>query len=316
MPASVRGPVATTVPAPHTRHHHAKGDPLEGFNRTMFGIHQAIDHAVLRPAAMGYKSAVPRPVRSGLRNVLSNLTEPFVFLNFLLQGKPGKAGETFARFAINSTMGWAGLFDLAKRPVFKLPHRDNGFGTTLALYGVKSGPYLFLPLVGPATLRDMVGKSVDDAVLPVGVGAPFDSWEFQLGTGVIGGLDERAEADPELRALFADAIDPYATLRSVYLQDRAAQIEQIRGRHRDKAKAGPALAVPGPAGSAPELDDPLSDPASGSTQPASAAVSSAATPPAVAPAGAAQTTAPAQPQSDAPELQDPLADPAAQGTKP
>jgi phospholipid-binding lipoprotein MlaA len=264
---------SSTPQADRTR---AKGDPLEGFNRAMFGVHQAIDGAVLRPAALGYKTVVPKPLRSGFRNALSNLTEPFVFLNFLLQGKPGKAGETVGRFLVNSTIGVGGLFDVAKDKNIRLPHRNNGFGTTLAFYGVGPGPYLFLPLMGPMTLRDALGKPADDLLLPLAVGHPFDTLEYQLVTGVVGGLDQRAEADPELRALFSDAIDRYATLRSVYLQNRAAEIDEIKGKKSVKVE-----------GALPELDDPLSDPEGGAT------------------------SAPA-PSSDALELQDPLADPAAE----
>lgn len=266
--------VPATQPA-EERHHHAKGDPLEGFNRTMFGIHQGIDHAVFRPAAMGYKQVVPRPLRSGLRNALSNLTEPFIFVNFLLQGKPGKAVETLGRFVVNSTFGVGGLFDVAKTKDFKLPHRPNGFGTTLAFYGVGPGPYIFLPFIGPTTLRDLLGNSADDALLPLVAGKPFNSMEYQLITGGIGGLDLRAESDADLRALFDGAADPYATLRSVYLQNRAAEVEEAKGH-----------AATAPQQAAPELTDPLNDPELTGTQPE-----------------------PPAPQSDAPELRDPLDDP-------
>lgn len=254
-------------------------DPLEGFNRTMFGIHQALDKAIWRPVAMGYKTVVPKPIRAGARNALSNLTEPYVFVNFLLQGKPGKAAETFARFLVNSTLGIGGLFDVAKTRDFNLPHRPNGFGTTLALHGVKPGPYLFLPFLGPTTFRDVMGDTADDSLLPIAVGKPFATWKYQIVTGVVNGLDMRAEADPELRALFADAIDPYATLRAVYLQNRAAEIEEVRGGHAARKQDA-----------APELDAPLEDPA--------ATVSGDAT-------GDAAGDAP----SDVPELRDPLKDP-------
>ncbi len=240
-------------------------DPLQGFNRAMFDIHQAMDKAILRPAAMGYKKLVPKPLRSGARNAISNLSEPFIFVNFLLQGKPDKAAQTFARFIVNSTLGIAGLFDIAKRKDFNLPHRANGFGTTLALYGVKAGPYLFLPLIGPTTLRDVLGKPADDGLLPLAVGRPFSTWQYQLSTGLVGGLDMRAEADPELRALFGDAVDPYATLRSVYLQNRAAEIEEVRGGHGrkktgDLPELNESLTDPAPS-DAPELQDPMTDPA-------------------------------------------------------
>jgi phospholipid-binding lipoprotein MlaA len=248
-----------------------RGDPLEGFNRAMFGIHQALDKSIYRPLAMGYQHVVPKPVRSGLRNFFSNLTEPVVFLNYLLQFKFGKAAETLARFTINSTLGVGGFFDIAKTKEFKLPHRNNSFGDTLAYYGVGPGPYLFLPLVGPTTLRDVLGGPLDGAVLPLAVGKPFNDWRYQLSSGVITGLDLRAESDPELRALFGGAVDPYATLRSVWLQNRAAEVDALR-HHRVELR------------SPSELDDPLRDPGTPAARPAA---------------------------PSAPELQDPLTDPAA-----
>ena len=248
-----------------------RADPLEGFNRAMFGLHQALDKAVYRPLAMGYQHVVPKPVRSGLRNFFGNLTEPVVFLNYLLQFKFGKAAETLARFTINSTLGVGGLFDIAKTKDFNLPHRNNSFGDTLAYYGVGPGPYLFLPLMGPTTLRDVLGGPLDGAVLPLAVGKPFSDWRYQLSSGAITGLDLRAESDPELRALFGGAVDPYATLRSVWLQNRAAEVAGLRHHRVD---------VQSPS----ELDDPLRDPGGPTV---------------------------AAPESDARELQDPMADPAA-----
>lgn len=263
-------PVAGEAPFRATAVDPNRGDPLEGFNRAMFGLHQALDKSIYRPLAMGYQHIVPKPVRSGLRNFFSNLTEPVVFLNYLLQFKFGKAAETLARFTINSTLGVGGFFDVAKTEDFNLPHRNNSFGDTLAFYGVGPGPYLFLPLVGPTTLRDALGGPVDGAVLPVSVGKPFTDWRYQLSSGLITGLDLRAESDPELRALFGGAVDPYATLRSVWLQNRAAEVSDLR-HHRSKLR------------SPSELDDPLRDPGT--------------------------PTAP-RAESDARELQDPLTDPA------
>ena len=263
-------PYAAAAGAPQ----HAKGDPLESFNRRMFRSYLRFDRDVFGPVARGYKKAVPNPVRSGLRNALSNLTEPVVFLNYLLQLKPGKAIETFGRFLINSTLGFGGLVDMAKTPGVRLPHRPNGFGNTLGFYGVKPGPFLFLPVLGPTTFRDLFGGQADGLVLPLAVGKPFDRWEYVVGTGVISGLDKRAESEDELKALLGDAVDPYATLRSSYLQVREAEIRALKG------KRGPEQAVPGS-----ELEEPLEDP--GQTPAASS-----------------------PPQGAAPELEDPLADPA------
>ncbi|HEV8408741.1 MAG TPA: VacJ family lipoprotein, partial [Sphingomicrobium sp.] len=223
--------------------HHYPGDPLEGFNRTMFRIQFGIDKSIYGPVSRGYQHVVPKPARSGLRNFFRNLTEPVVFLNDLLQLKPGRAARTFARFTINTTVGLAGFLDVAASKAVNLPHRNNSFGNTLAYYGVHAGPYLFLPLVGPTTLRDFLGEPVDGAVLPVAVGRPFTETRYRITSAVITGLDQRAEAEPELRALLGGAVDPYATLRSVWLQNRAAEISQLHSHSKASAPA-------------PELEDP------------------------------------------------------------
>ena len=264
-----------TLVAVHPRH--AKGDPLEGINRRFFKLNAGLDKAIFRPAALGYKHAVPRFARSGLRNFFSNLTEPIVFLNDLLQLKPVRAIKTAVRFAVNSTIGLAGLADPAKLKPLSIPHHDNGFGSTLGRYGVGPGPYIYLPFAGPTTLRDLLGGQADRLVLPFTVQQPpFDRYEYQVPKAVITGLDARAESDDELKALFSGAVDPYATLRSVFLQNRAGEIAALRGRPRLDAPTTPSDA----------LDDPLRDPAA---------------------SGATSAPAP----SAAPELHDPLADPAA-----
>ena len=282
---------ASALTAPRPRH--APGDPLEGINRRFFRLNAGLDGAVFRPLAMGYKHGVPRFARSGLRNFFSNLTEPIVFLNDLLQLKPGRAAKTLVRFAVNSTVGLAGLADPARLKPLGITHHDNGFGSTLGRYGVGPGPYLYLPLAGPTTLRDLFGGQADRLVLPFTVQQPpFDRLEYQVFQAVITGLDARAEADDELKALFAGAVDPYATLRSVFLQNRAGEIAGLRGRATESvpdATLDDPLRDPGvaPPSAAPELRDPLADPSA---------------PPPAKPATAAPPPT---------ELSDPLADPAA-----
>lgn len=235
---------ATAALAPMPRRH-AKGDPLEGFNRTMYGLHTRLDRAIFRPVAFGYKTVVPKPVRGGLRHLFANLTEPIVFLNDLLQLKPKRAIKTFARFLINSTAGIGGLLDLAKDD--GLPHRDNGFGNTLARYGLGPGPYLFLPFFGPSTLRDFAGGQADGFVLPVAIGKPFNRLDFQIARGALDGLDLRVESDDQLKALLSGAADPYATLRSVHLQNRVVEVNELLDR-------------PPPSPLEDMLADPLADP--------------------------------------------------------
>jgi phospholipid-binding lipoprotein MlaA len=207
------------------------GDPLGKLNAKTFAATQAVDEAVVGPIALGYKNALPAPVRSGFRNFLNNLHEPDVFFNFLLQLKPGKAAETFGRFAANSTIGVAGLFDVAKRPPFNLPRRANGFADSLGYYGVKTGPFLFLPLVGPTTPRDLAGLILDRLLLPVAIGNPFNQLAYTVPTGVISTLDHRAEFDEELHKLREGTADPYAARRDFYLQGRQAEIDELRGKH-------------------------------------------------------------------------------------
>jgi phospholipid-binding lipoprotein MlaA len=257
---------ANAVPGAHAGH--TPGDPLEGFNRAMFAVHQKVDRAVFRPVALGYRHAVPRPLRSGLRNFFHNLGEPLVFLNDLLQLKPGRAARTAARFLINTTVGIGGFVDVAKLPNVGLPHHDNGFGDTLGFYGVKPGPDIFLPLFGPTTLRDFIGGQGEGFVFPLAVGNPFDRWEYQMPKAVDTGLDIRAESDDDLKALLDGAVDPYATLRSVFLQDRAGEIQ---GLHSARGKTGTT---------ANPLDDPLSDPAGAKASPLDDPLTDPATAPA------------------------------------
>ncbi len=204
-------------------------DPLEHINIATYQAMQSVDRGIVAPVAFGYQRTVPAPVRDGIHNLLSNLDEPVVFLNFLAQHKLGKATETVGRFAVNSTLGLAGLFDVAKRKRFRLPHRPNGFADTLGFYGIRPGPFFFLPLVGPTTLRDMAGGLVDRLVLPLGVGVPFNQLGYTLPTGVLKGLDRRLRKDDELREQ-RDAARPYVSAREFYLARRQSEIDHLRGR--------------------------------------------------------------------------------------
>ena len=155
---------------------------------------QAVDKAVIGPVARAYGESVPRPIRKGLRNFLFNLREPVVFLNYMLQLKPGKAAETVGRFAINSTIGIAGVLDQAKRKPFNLPRRRNGFANTMGYYGVKSGPFFYLPLIGPTTLRDFFGTVVDQVELDLHAGQR----PFEIEAGVAQHRREDVETAPDL----------------------------------------------------------------------------------------------------------------------
>lgn len=202
------------------------GDPLEAVNVKSFEATQAVDKAVFGPVALAYKRAMPSPVRSGLRNFFKNLREPVVFANYLLQLKPGKAAETAGRFAVNTTIGVAGLVDMAKRKPFNLPRRPNGFAYTLGYYGVKSGPFIFLPFLGPTTLRDAIGGLVDRAIVPGIGGPPFNQPGYAVPATALGVLDRRAEFDEDLQRIRASD-DPYVARREFYLRKRQHEIDAL-----------------------------------------------------------------------------------------
>ena len=245
-----------------------RGDPLSAVNAQSFEVTQSVDRALVGPVALTYKRKVPAPIRSGLRNFLGNLREPVVFLNFLVQLKPGKAVETLSRFAINSTMGGAGLFDVAKKRAFNLPRRRNGFADSLGYYGVKPGAFLFLPLIGPTTVRDLIGGGLDGLVLPTAFGAPFDKLAFTLPRGVISAIDYRAEFDEKLNELRDNSADPYTAARAYYLERRQAEIDGLRGKHRSKAGPEPiktdlaptSQTVPPEAAEKKDIDTPAPQP--------------------------------------------------------
>lgn len=206
------------------------GDPMEQVNEVSFTAVQAVDKAVIGPVAHAYETTVPGPVRSGVRNFLANLHEPETALNFLLQHRIGKALETLGRFAINSTVGLFGLFDFAKRRPFNLKRRYNGFANTLGFYGVKPGPYFFLPLVGATTLRDFIGYSVDKLILPTAVGKPFNQTAYNIPTGALSAIDHRNAKDMEIQKIRDGDRSPYVAMREAYLARRHAEIEALHSK--------------------------------------------------------------------------------------
>lgn len=220
--------------------HATKEDPLAGFNAKSYEVIQSVDHAFVGPVAKGYEHGVPGPIRAGLRNFLRNLDEPVSAVNYLLQLKPGRAAKSVARFAINSTMGWGGLFDVAKRKPINLPYTANGFANTFACWGIGNGPYFFLPLVGPITVRDLVGLGLDRAVVPLAAGKPFNKPYYAIPAGVIDSLNDRIEQDALLNRLREESPDPYVATRDLYLKQRRAEIGAICPRHGD-ATPDPAL---------------------------------------------------------------------------
>lgn len=205
-----------------------KSDPAEAINEASFKVSQEVDRLVTGPMAYAYRDGLPEPIRDGLGNVVRNLGEPSNALNFLLQGKVGKAFGTLGRLAINSTLGIGGLIDVAGRPRINLPYRRNGFANTLGYYGVGPGPYLYVPLTGPTTVRDQIGITLDQALLPFAFGAPFNKPAYAISYFAINGLDARLREDPEIKEI-KSSDDPYVARRESYLARRRREVAALKG---------------------------------------------------------------------------------------
>jgi phospholipid-binding lipoprotein MlaA len=201
----------------------AVSDPWEGFNRDMYAVHDSVDRAVLEPVARGYRAVTPRPLRQGVRNVLRNLRGPVIFVNDLLQGEIARAGVTAARFGVNTTVGIVGVFDPASS--MGLERHDEDFGQTLAVWGVDAGPYIFVPLLGPTTVRDGAGRIVDMAFDPLtwARGDNIDEWRAARGAAT--GISAREQVIEAVEDIRRDSVDPYVTLRTSYglLRESAIQ---------------------------------------------------------------------------------------------
>ena len=214
LAASLTGPAQAISP-----------DPWEPMNRVSFAANEGMDRAVFRPLAISYKRILPREVRTAVRNFLSNWDEPRVAVNDILQLKPVTAVRTVTRFCVNSTLGVGGLMDPAKS--LELSHHDNGFGRTLSVAGVGDGPYLYLPFWGPSDLREAVGAVVDLYSNPLTRIRRIRSKGVERSELVAAGLDQRAQMDGDLKTLRQTAVDPYATLRSYYLQRDQAEVSGV-----------------------------------------------------------------------------------------
>jgi len=201
-------------------------DPWEHFNRGLYRFNDDLDHAVLRPAALGYKRALARPVRKGVRNVLNNIDTPNTLMNDLLQGRIGLGGQSAARFVINSTIGVAGIFDVASP--LGIPAHDADFGQTLGRWGLPPGPYLFVPVFGPSDLRDGAGRIVDGFASILSLHDLHVTTPYRTGIEVIDGLDSRLALDSTIEDVKHTATDPYATERSAYLQNRRSRVVDSR----------------------------------------------------------------------------------------
>jgi phospholipid-binding lipoprotein MlaA len=199
-------------------------DPYESFNRQVFDFNRGVDRAVIKPVAETYVQVVPEPARDDLHNFFVNLDLPITFANDILQGEAERGSETFLRFTINSTIGLGGLMDVATKE-FHMPFHTEDFGQTLAVWGVQEGPYLVLPIAGPDPPRDAAGQVVDIFLDPWTYWPHFRSkfW-WSAGKSVLQGIDLRARNLESLESIERQSIDLYASIRSLYRQNRNNEI--------------------------------------------------------------------------------------------
>ncbi len=198
------------------------GDPLEPFNRAMFDLNTNLDKTILIPVSKTYMAITPKPARNGLRNFFQNLRSPVVLANDILQGEWARAGNTLSRFALNSTVGIGGLFDVAKAEGMER-HKED-FGQTMAVTGIGPGPYLVLPILGPSSLRATIGRFPDHFFAPLTYTRFDDKNTFTTTKRVLKFTDKRSRSLQSVNKMRESAFDEYTSVRDLYWQTRASAI--------------------------------------------------------------------------------------------
>ena len=199
-------------------------DPLEGVNRGIYKFNDVADRGLIKPVATAYKSVTPSPIRKGVSNFFSNISSLTTVINDLLQLKFAHAFTDAGRFVINTTFGIAGFIDVASMD--GIEKRNEDFGQTLGHWGVDTGPYLVLPLLGPSTVRDTVGLAVD-TVTTDPITYTHNIGEIRLHNQLRAAqlVDKRAQLLDASDIVDNASIDPYAFLRDAYLQRRASLVQ-------------------------------------------------------------------------------------------
>jgi phospholipid-binding lipoprotein MlaA len=190
-------------------------DPFEKVNRGVYEFNDTIDRYALKPVAIAYRDHMPKLVQEGVGNFFENLGYPTTIANQFLQGKFKAGSQDTARFLLNTTLGWAGVFDVASGGT-RLPKHDEDSGQTLGRWGVPAGPYIMLPFLGPATLRDTPARIADDFTQPF---RWYNSGSERWASLALSLVDKRAQFLPLDRTL-QQTYDPYAFVRNAYLQRR------------------------------------------------------------------------------------------------
>ncbi len=197
-------------------------DPYESFNRNMFSINQVLDRTITKPIAQTYNFITPDLVQKGITNAANNMRTPLIALNHMLQGQWKPALISLSRFTINTPLGLLGILDIADRIGIE-PTKTEDFGQTLAIYGIDSGPFLFLPIIGPTNPRDLFGSLLDITIRTL-IYTPIISRKNLSYSLYLKNIQLRANALKFLDDTEATSSDYYATLRSLYTQNRQNEI--------------------------------------------------------------------------------------------
>ena len=194
-------------------------DPIEGFNRAMYAFNDGVDKAVIKPVAKGYDAVLPNPVRTGVTNFFGNIADLFIGVNNLLQGKVSDGGGDLGRVVVNTTVGVLGVFDVASG--MGLEKHEEDFGQTFGHWGMGSGAYVVLPLLGPRTVRDTGGLVLDVATDPV---AYIDHVPTRNTLFALRAINDRANLLPAEKVIEEAALDKYSYIRDAYLQRRRSLV--------------------------------------------------------------------------------------------
>jgi phospholipid-binding lipoprotein MlaA len=195
-------------------------DPFYYFNYAMYVVNDNLYFYFLKPVANGYKAVMPTPARKGIRNFFHNLLFPVRFVNNLLQWKLEQASDEFGIFLVNSTAGILGFNQVAQKHLNMNTNKED-LGQTLGTYGMHEGFYLVLPVLGPATFRDAVGRAGDYFITPVNYVEP---WELAWGLDILDAVNRISFHIGDYETLKKAALDPYAAIRDAYIQSRRQQI--------------------------------------------------------------------------------------------
>jgi phospholipid-binding lipoprotein MlaA len=207
-------------------------DPFEPYNRGMASFNDGIDRAVLKPVATAYANVTPSPVRAGISNFFGNLQDGWTFVNSVLQLRPQKAIESFMRFSVNTGLGFAGLLDIASEA--GIPKHNEDLGKTLGRWGVPSGPYVVLPVLGPSTLRDAFTITAETRFDPV---TSIDPAGTRYAVTAVRLVNSRSNYLRIGNLLDEAALDKYSFTRDAFLAKRNADVARSSNKEVDDDKA-------------------------------------------------------------------------------